>query len=199
MPRYHLSMLRMYLTPRGHRSATGKLRIYGPFRLECIRTPENTSSTTFVNKDKKKGRADWGSGPVPLESVAYLAPTFQLRLAGVGSVLPAASVAFTAKVWVPLASLPYVLLVAVPFASQLPPSNLVWKVAFEGSVEEKVNVASLLLTVPEGPESMVVSGGAVSGGGAVPAIVVKDQLLSEASGLPARSLTPLVPPFTVAV
>jgi hypothetical protein len=60
---------------------------------------------TWVNKGNKKGRADWGSGPVPLESVAYLAPTFQLRLAGVGSVLPAASVAFTAKVWVPLASL----------------------------------------------------------------------------------------------
>jgi putative ABC transport system permease protein len=54
------------------------------------------------------------------------------------------------------------LLVAVPLASQNPPSNLVWKVAFECSVEEKVNVASLLLTVPEGPETMVVSGGVVS-------------------------------------
>ena len=92
----------------------------------------------------------------------YLARTFQLRLAGVGSVLPAASVAFTSKVWVPFSRSLYVLLVAVPLAFQIPPSNLVWKVAFEGSVEEKVNVASLLLTVPEGPETMVVSGGVVS-------------------------------------
>src|SRR5215210_2988449 len=123
---------------------------------------QTVSPRTPVYKGKKKGRADRGSGPYPLAPVAYLAPTFQLRLAGVGSVMPAASVAFTSNVWVPLASLPYVLLVAVPFASQLPPSNLVWKVAFEGSVEEKVNVASLLLTVPEGPESMVVFGGVVS-------------------------------------
>src|SRR5215208_8476981 len=100
-------------------------------------------------------------GPSPLAPVAYLAPTFHLRLAGVGSVLPAASVAFTSKVWVPLAKPVYVVgdtqgLVAA--------SSLHWKVEF-GSEEEKVNVATLLLTVPEGPESMVVSGGVVSVGG----------------------------------
>ena len=59
----------------------------------------------------------------------YLARTFQLRLAGVESVLPAASVAFTSKVWVPLARLLYVLLVAVPFAefmySWLPKTGIV--------------------------------------------------------------------------
>src|SRR3712207_9059183 len=64
--------------------------------------------------------------------VAYLAPTFHLRLAGVGSVLPAASVAFTSKVWVPFARSLYVLLIAAVGFSQSPPSNLVWKVAFEG-------------------------------------------------------------------
>ena len=81
--------------------------------------------------------------------------------------MPAASVAFTSKVWVPFARLLYVLLVAVPLDSHIPPSNLVWKVAFEGSVEEKVNVASLLLPFPESSETMVVSGGVVSvvGGG----------------------------------
>src|SRR5215207_10745093 len=150
----------------------------------------------WVNKSIKKGRSSYQPGPSPLAPVAYLARTFQLRLAGVGSVLPAASVAFTSKVWVPLASLPYVLLVAVPLASQLPPSNLVWKVAFEGSVEEKVNVASLLFTVKRGPEVMVVSGGVVSVGVAV---VVKVQTVSAASGLPAASLTPFAPPLTVAV
>ena len=35
------------------------------------------------------------------------------------------------------------------------------------SEEEKEKLAELLLTVPEGPESMVVSGGVVSGGGGV--------------------------------
>src|SRR5215203_604966 len=121
----------------------------------------------WVNKSIKKGRSSYQPGPSPLASVAYLARTFQLRLAGVGSVLPAASVAFTSKVWVPFARLLYVLLVAVSLDSHIPPSNLVWKVAFEGSVEENVNVASLLLPFPESSETMVVSGGVVSvvGGG----------------------------------
>src|SRR5215208_2676737 len=161
---------------------------YGLRRKPLPRTP--------VNKGIKKGRSSYQPGPSPLAPVAYLAPTFQLRLAGVGSVLLAASVAFTAKVWVPFASLLYVLLVAVPLDSQIPPSNLVWKVAFEGSVEEKVNVASLILTLPEGPETMVVLGGVVSAGGAA---VVNVQTSSAESGLPAASLTPLAPPLTVAV
>jgi hypothetical protein len=97
-----------------------------------------------------------------LVTLGGVVSTVKLRCAGLASSLPAASLALTKKVWVPLARLLYVLLVAVPLASQSPPSNLVWKVAFEGSVEEKVNVASLLLTVPEGPETMVVSGGVVS-------------------------------------
>jgi hypothetical protein len=45
------------------------------------------------------------------------------------------------------------------------------------SSEEKVKLAELLLSVPEGPESMVVSGGVVSAGGGA-AAVVKDQVLS---------------------
>jgi hypothetical protein len=118
-----------------------------------------------VNKGIKKGRSSYQPGPCSLAPVAYLARTFHLWLAGVGSVLPAASVAITSKVWVPLGRLVYVLLVAVPLASQFPPSNLVWKVAFEGLLEEKVNVASILLTFLEGPKVMVVSGGVVSVGG----------------------------------
>jgi hypothetical protein len=153
-------------------------------------------STHLGEKGIKKGRSSYQPGPSPWAPVAYLPSTFHLRLAAVGSVLPAASVAFTSKVWVPLASLLYVLLVAVPLDSQIPPSNLVWKVAFGGSVEEKVNVASLLLTLPEGPETMVVSGGVVSAGGAA---VVNVQTSSAESGLPAASLTPLAPPLTVAV
>jgi hypothetical protein len=75
----------------------------------------------------------------PLYEVAF---TVHVRVAGVASVLPAASVDFTSKVWVPLARLLYVLLVAVRLATQLPPSNLVWKVAFEGSLDEKLKDVS---------------------------------------------------------
>ena len=65
------------------------------------------------------------------------------------------------------------------------------------SEDEKENVALFCFVVPEGPESMVVSGGVVSCGGA--AVVLKDHVMSAASGLPARSFTPFVPPLSVAV
>jgi hypothetical protein len=45
----------------------------------------------------------------------------------------------------------------VQFCSQVPPSILHSNVALE-SEEEKVKVADVLFTVPDGPESMVVSG-----------------------------------------
>jgi hypothetical protein len=61
-------------------------------------------------------------------------------------------------------------------------------------VEEKLKLAEELFTVPDGPESMVVSGGVVSTDPAV----VKDQLLSVARPLPAASLAPLLPPLIVA-
>jgi hypothetical protein len=63
------------------------------------------------------------------------------------------------------------------------------------SVEEKLKLAEELFTVPDGPESIVVSGGVVSAGAAV----VKDQVLSVTSALPEVSLAPLLPPLTVAV
>ena len=65
------------------------------------------------------------------------------------------------------------------------------------SEEEKAKFAELLLVIPGGSESMVVSGGVVSCGGA--AAVLKDHVLSAASGLPARSFTPLASPSSVAV
>ena len=43
------------------------------------------------------------------------------------------------------------------------PSRLHWNVP--GSVDEKVKVADVSVTEPDGPESMTVSGGVVSGGG----------------------------------
>jgi hypothetical protein len=67
------------------------------------------------------------------------------------------------------------------------------------SEEEKAKLAELLPTVPEGPESIVVSGAVMSGGGRGAAAVLKDQVLSASSGLPAGSLAPIAPPLSVAV
>ena len=73
--------------------------------------------------------------------------------------LRAASVALTEKVWEPLAKPVYFL--GEEQAPKAPPSSLHSKVEF-ASEEENVNDAEVLLTVPDGPESMVVSGGVVS-------------------------------------
>jgi hypothetical protein len=54
------------------------------------------------------------------------------------------------------------------------------------SEEENVNEADVLLTVPEGPELMVVFGGVVSGGGAVLTVQVLEA--GVASTLPAASI-----------
>ena len=54
----------------------------------------------------------------------------------------------------------------------MPASSLHSKV-LPASSEEKAKLAELLFTVPEGPESMVVSGGVVSsGGGPEPAVML---------------------------
>jgi len=89
-----------------------------------------------------------------------------VRLAGVGSVLDAASIARTWKVSEPLAKPVYCFGEAQ--ALKAAPSRLHSNAEF-GSVDEKVNVASLVFTVPDGPESMVVLGGVVSFGAGAPA------------------------------
>jgi hypothetical protein len=65
----------------------------------------------------------------------------------------------------------------------------------EDSVALNVNVADVDAVGPLGPESIVVSGGVVSGASAV----VNDQLTVDASGLPAASVTPPDPLGSVAV
>jgi hypothetical protein len=54
------------------------------------------------------------------------------------------------------------------------------------SEEENVNEAEVLLTLPDGPESMVVFGGVVSGGGAV--LTVQVRVAGVPSTLPAASV-----------
>ena len=101
------------------------------------------------------------------------------------SVLRAASVALTEKVWEPLAKPVYfwgeeqVLKAALSSLH----SNVL-----PASEEEKVKVALFCLIVPEGPESMVVSGAVVSAGGGGGTSTVKVLEAGVASTLPAPSV-----------
>ncbi len=79
----------------------------------------------------------------------------QVKLAGVASVLPAVSVARTWKVCEPLTRSLYCL--GEVQAAKAALSKLQVKVE-PVSLDENVNVAELLLTVPEGPEAIIVSG-----------------------------------------
>ena len=84
--------------------------------------------------------------------------TVQLWLAGVVSTLPAVSVAWTWKVWAPPARAVYV--TGEVQALNDPASNLQAKVAV--SVAVKLKVAEVEVTVPVGPELIVVFGAVLS-------------------------------------
>jgi len=98
--------------------------------------------------------------------------------------LPAASLALTEKVCGPLANPVYFLGEEQALKAAL--SSLHSKV-LPASEEEKVNVALLDFIVPEGPESIVVSGAVVScGGGGTSTVKVLEAGM--ASVFPAASL-----------
>src|SRR6476620_5195167 len=88
----------------------------------------------------------------------------QVRSAGVGSELPAASIARTAKTCEPTARSAYFFGDVHP--SKAPPSKAHSKVP--GSVAVKVNSAAVLLLVPDGPPVIEVLGGVASGPGSPP-------------------------------
>ena len=89
------------------------------------------------------------------------ASTVQVLLAGVASMLPAPSLARAWKLWLPSAKPAYTFGDAQVLKAAL--SKLHSKVELV-SLDEKLNVAELLLAVPDGPESIWVSGGVVSAG-----------------------------------
>jgi hypothetical protein len=89
------------------------------------------------------------------------AATVQLRLAGEVSVLPAASVARTAKVWDPTATMRASGGAQVP---QAPESSEHWKLE-PLSLEVKAKLTLVRVVVPKGPETILVWGAAVSAGG----------------------------------
>jgi hypothetical protein len=121
--------------------------------------------------------------------------TVHVLKAGVASVLPVASVALTWKVCEPSERLTK--LFGELHKAKASSSREHSKVEL-GSEEVKAKLAELMLSVPEEPESMLVCGGVWSGSGTAAAPVLNDQALSAPSELPARSLTPVAPPFSVA-
>ena len=93
--------------------------------------------------------------------------TVQLAVAAELSVLPAASVARTAKAWSPTATSEYAL--GLVHATQAPPSRRHSNVEPD-SVEEKPKLAAVSVVGDDGAEEIAVSGAVVSagGGGTVP-------------------------------
>ena len=85
----------------------------------------------------------------------------QVALAGVGSMFPAASIAFTWNVCDPAPRLRYVM--GDEQLAKAPASSVHWNVE-PLSVEVKLKLAVVLVVAPEGPLVIVVSGGVVSGG-----------------------------------
>src|SRR5215207_6706999 len=109
--------------------------------------------------------------------VSAATSTVQVRLAGVGSTLPASSTALTSNRCAPSLRPVRFEVVLVLAVDQPPESSWYWylrlAVLVTLSEPEKLKVGAELLVGPFGPEVMLVSGAVVSGGVKLP--VVKDQ------------------------
>jgi hypothetical protein len=112
------------------------------------------------------------------------ASTVQVRAAGEASTLPAPSVAFTEKVWVPTESPLYDF--GEVHSAHDPESSLHWKLE-PLSLELKPMLALVAVVVVAGPEPIVVSGAVVSAGG-VAVETVQLRVAGELSTLPAASV-----------
>ena len=99
------------------------------------------------------------AGPAVIEVSGAAVSIVHVRLAGVGSVFPAASVAFTWKVWLPTARPVYAFGLVQP--ANAAPSRLHWKVEPD-SLEEKLKLGLVELLGFAGLDVIVVSGGVVS-------------------------------------
>ena len=116
-------------------------------------------------------------GPLSIVVSGPVASTVKLRWAGVGSVFPSASVARTRMLCGPSESCCVLKGEVQGVKATLSTEHS--KVEL-GSLEEKVNVGWLSVVVPDGPKSIVVSGGVVS--------TEKLRLAGLASVLPAWSV-----------
>jgi hypothetical protein len=108
----------------------------------------------------------------------------QLRLAGVGSVLPALSLARTSKLWSVAVSEEYCL---GELQGLQAPESMRHSKLEPFSLALKLKLAEVAPVDPEGPESIVVSGGVVSAGGGG-GVKVQFRLAGVGSVLPALSL-----------
>jgi hypothetical protein len=104
------------------------------------------------------GSVGVGAGSGSVGGVGSGRSIVHVRVAGVGSRLPALSLARTAKTWLPSVSAEKDL--GESQAAQAPPSS--WHSNLARRSEAKANDADWELTVPAGPEAIEVSGGVVS-------------------------------------
>ena len=104
-------------------------------------------------------------GPPSILVSGAVVSTVKLREAGVGSGLPAGSVARTSKLWPPSARGPAV---CGAEHSPQPPPSIRHSNHEPGSFAEKPKVGDAAFVGPDGPLSMVVSGGVPSGPGSEP-------------------------------
>ena len=104
------------------------------------------------------GREQAAGGQVTAPGACWPSATVQLTLAGVGSVLPAASRARTWTVWAPAGRFEYVL--GETHGPKAPPSSR-HSMVEPGSDEAAMTVAALFTSVPAGPLADV-SGAVVS-------------------------------------
>ena len=119
------------------------------------------------------------SGPESIVVFGAVVSTVKLRLAGVGSGLPAASTARTSKVWAPSLSAEVVWVSPGPEQAAKASASTRHSKLAPASPEEKPKVGVVSVVRPLGPESIVVFGGVVS--------TVKLRLAGVGSGLPAAS------------
>jgi hypothetical protein len=119
--------------------------------------------------DEEKVKVGVGSLVVPLGPPVIVVSggvvsTVKLCEAGVGSVLPAGSVALTSKVWEPsVRALDEVWVLPGPEHAPNAPESKRHSKLDPASDEVKAKVGVVSLVGPEGPESTEVSGGVVSG------------------------------------
>src|SRR5215210_4206616 len=121
-------------------------------------TPEPASAESDATATDGPRTAAPPAGAVS-EPVGAAVSTTHVCEAGVGSVLPAASVARTRNVWLPSASAEYAF--GLAHGANPAPSSSQAKLE-PGSLEANEKLAAVAFVSAGGPKSMVVSGGVVS-------------------------------------
>ena len=145
---------------------------------------ERASGSSAVKDTVASGPMATSIGALWIVDFGALVSIVNERVAGVASVLPAASVARTANVWPPSGS---VSVIGLEHAVQVPPSTRHSNVEPD-SLAVNVNVGDPSLVLPLGPPVIDVFGAVVSAGGAGVVSTVNERVAGVASTLPAASM-----------